>query len=452
MKHSLNITTPHVKNVVLITLDEVRADHISCYGYERIKTCNIDKLADDGVLLETCITASNYTPPSHASILTGLYPPRHGMREAYTPLQAITIAEILKEHGYSTAAFLGNELMPTKLNFNRGFDYFEEPRIEDPLNGSFKVEPIVGSHIDPHQRPGAESGLFGNWWTNRAINWIKEQVSRSKPFFLWGHCYDTHRYGEKRMLYNGWIKPGELSDFDYYDAKIKCVDERMIGPIFNALKELNIYNTTTIILMSDHGTNLADHPIPWRAKAGWATGPYPEHCTMYEHCIRVMCIIEDESLPKGKRLKGLTRTIDIVPTLLDLHNIKVNLDFDGMDLVPFIEKGESPINEAYIESMWEDRQPGCMQAIRTRKYKYIRNLSTGVEALYDLEEDPKEVCNMLCNVDDFTLPPDEMEKLIKGMRRKLNEMLKIGFVQKGVLGEDERKKLEKRLRQLGYLE
>jgi len=445
------------KNVILITLDEVRADHLSCYGYNKIKTDNIDSIAKDGVLFETCITASNYTPVSHASIITGLYPTRHGVRRSFTALQATTIAEILKARGFATAGFMGNELMQREFNFDRGFDYFEDYAsfIIDPLHGSFDVSKYVptGPGIDPRQRVGGTKGMHGNWWIDRAINWIEEQTLKSKKFFIWGHCFETHRFGEKRMLFNGWIKPNELSEFDYYDAKLKCVDERFIGSLLNKLKELDIYDDTMIIVLSDHGTNLADHPLPFRTAVGWATGPYPDHCTLYEHDIRVVSIIKDKNLPTGKRVKEMVRTIDIVPTILDLLDIKVDFKFDGISLLPLIDSGESAIEEAYIESMWEDRMPGCLQALRTKRYKYIRNLTTGVEALYDLEEDPRETCNMLYNVDDFTLPPDELQKLVRKMSRKLNDMLKIAIPEKEVIMEEkDRKKLEERLRQLGYIE
>jgi len=439
------------KNVVLITLDEVRPDHLSCYGYERIQTSNIDGVAKEGVRLETCITASNFTLPSHASILTGSYPPSHGLREAYTPIQKETLAEILKIHGYLTAAFIGNPALSSKLNFHRGFDYFEEHPPVDRYDGAFRVEVAEGENIALHQVRKAKGETFGNWWVRRAVEWIKN--NRSRPFFVWGHIFDTHRIGEKRMFYNGWIKPGELSEFDYYDAKIKCVDERFIGELLNGLKELDLYDNTVLIIMSDHGTNLGEHPIPMGTfgESWGCTSPYPEHCTMYEHDIRVLCIIKDRDLPQGKVIEGITRTIDIVPTVLELLDINVPVKFDGTSLIPYVERGESPIEEAYIETLFESRNPGCLQAIRTKKYKFIRNLTHGVEALYDLENDPREVCNLLYNVENFTISLEERQTLLYNWRKKMNEML--------IKGPPERKvdlavkeEITKRLRQLGYLD
>ncbi len=439
------------RNLILITLDEVRPDHLSCYGYDKMKTANIDRIAEEGVLFETCITASNFTPVSHASILTGVYPNKHGTRDAYSPIQRKSIAEILKEQAFATAAYVGNPVLSIKLDFNKGFDHYEEQGIEDPLHGAFKIEVAQGEKIELHQVRKGGRGTFGNWWIERAIDWIKKQ---SNQFFLWGHVFDTHRVGEKRMFYNRWIKPGELSDFDYYDAKIKCVDERFIGLLIKALKDLGIYDDTTLVLMSDHGTNLADHPIPLGSfSQNWALGPFPEHSSLYDHDIRAFCIMKDRDLPKGRRVKGIVRTVDITPTILDLLGIRTDVEFDGVSLIPFIEKGESTQEEAYVENMWEDRVPGLIQALRGKRYKLIRNLSAGVEALYDLENDPKEASNMLCNVDGFTLPEREKEELLRNTRRKLNEMIsrKEPITEKAPLKGKEREEIDKRLRQLGYL-
>jgi len=116
------------KNVVLISVDEVRPDHLSCYGYERIKTQNIDRVAQEGVLFKTCIAASCWTPLCMASVICGCYHNRHTIRGPFSRVQSKTIAEILKEHGYETAGFVGNGLLGARHGFGNGFDHYDEPK------------------------------------------------------------------------------------------------------------------------------------------------------------------------------------------------------------------------------------------------------------------------------------------------------------------------------------
>lgn len=421
------------RNLILITLDEVRPDHLGCYGYERIGTENIDRLAEDGVLFETCISTSCFTPTAHGSLLCGVLPHVHGVRDPYCVLQSTTIAQIFRDSGYKTAGFVGNGLLGAKHGFNTGFEWYDEPK---------EGEEVFEHHRYPDETQ-QEMFLLGNWWISRAVEWLKENSSSN--FFIWGHLYHTHEGSEHQLLEMGMIKEGELPEFLYYDAKIKLADEKIVGPIITTIEELGLYDDTDLVIMSDHGTTLGEHPaepLPWRLDV-----TYPQHTNMWDTDLRVILVIKAEGLPKGKRVKGMVRSIDVFPTLLELLGISTSVTLQGTSLTPFIEKGEASGLVAYAEELYERRGPGALQAIRTDNYKFMRNLSEGNEALYNLKEDLGEQNNLLPNISESE------RKMLRAWREKMNAYLwKSPAVEQEVFSEEDRKVIEDRLRALGYID
>jgi len=414
--------------LILITMDEVRPDHLSCYGYSKIKTPNIDSIAEMGVIFETCISSSCFTPISHATILTGVYPPVHKVRNPYTPIQAVTLPLMLKERSYKTAGFVGVSFLGSSLGFDVGFDHFDEPTAE----GSWAL----------HRYKEDDPGFWGgNWWVERMLNWLKENYRDN--FFIWGHYFECHLFAERELLKKKKIKEGELSEFGYYDAKIKYMDEALFGPLIETLRDLNILDRTTIVVTSDHGTNLGEHPVPPLPLAGEQI-VYPQHSTMYDCDLKVPLIIKSRGLPENRRIRGMVRSVDIVPTILELLDIPTKGNFDGVNLLPFIREGEVDGLIAYSEDLFEERGGVALQAIRTDRYKLIRNNTTGVEELYDLEADPLEQRNLVMN------PAEELFSIAKEMRKQLDKFLEAVDETREISGED-RERIESRLRILGYI-
>jgi len=428
------------QNIILISVDEVRLDHLSCYGYERIKTENIDKVAEGGVLFETCIAAASLTPMCMSSVLCGAYPNKHTVRGPMHYIKAKTIAEILKDKGYRTAGFVGNALLGTKHGFNHGFGYYSEPT--EQTNWGISLPSRDGTlNADEGLRPVLE----GNWWADDMLNWLRQ--NHSSPFFIWGHYFETHEGAEKVMLRDGLIKEGVLSEFSYMDAKIKYMDENLVGRILALLEELNLWEDTILVIMSDHGTNVGEHPanlVPWRSY----NMVYPQHTSLYDTDIRIALIIKGKNLPQGKRIKGVVRSADVIPTLLDFLEISAeNMDFDGMSLLPTIEKGRAEKRVAYAESLYPGVSYGTLQALRTDEFKFIRDLSEGKEEFYNIQDDPLEQHNLI----DEARKSREQE--LKDMRHKLNLLL---FETKSAtmsrLSGEEKEKVRQRMRALGYLE
>ncbi len=206
------------------------------------------------------------------------------------------------------------------------------------------------------------------------------------------------------------------------------------------LKEFNIWDNTTIIITSDHGETLGTKQPNWKS----FYFDYPQHKSMYESDLRVPLIIKNEKLGK-KIINHPVRAIDIVPTLVDLLNIPASEKFDGESLVPLLLQGEKVDTlTAYAEDLYKERGPGAIQAVRTPKYKLIRNLTNGEEEFYNLEKDKSEKNNILNTSDPKT------KKIIKEFRKIMDSCLE-GYTTSVTIGEGEKEKIERVLRDLGYI-
>lgn len=416
------------KNIIVLSIDEVRPDHLGCYGYEKPTTPAIDSIAQGGVKFKTCITSANLTPIAMGSVTTGNYPNKHGMRDPFSTLSGPSIGTIFKDNGYATAGFVGNGLLSKENGFAQGFDFWNEPT-EETIWGSLKFD-------------GTTEFLYeGNYWVEEFFEWFKNNNTK-KPFFVWGHFYETHEGSEHVLLEKGLLKEGELSEFSYYDAKIKLVDTNLISRLLKTLDEAGIADDTTLVIVTDHGTNLGDHPagqLPWRKERK----KYPQHTSMFDCVLKVALIIKGEGFPAGKEIDGMARTIDILPTLLDVSGISPEkYDFDGKSLMPAVKSGRTDAKKTYAESLFDPRPRGFEQAIRTEDFKYIRSLKLGVEEYYNLKEDAEEKNNIIDTIDK--------DKLIE-MRKELNSFLESRAYGKKTISKDEKEKINQRLRALGYI-
>jgi len=384
------------------------------------------------VKFETCVSSADFTPIAMGSVITGKYPNKHGMRDPYCRIAGPSIASILKKSGYTTAGFIGNGLLSRKHGFAEGFDFWDEASKDTSWKES-QFHILSGATSD-------EIFYVGYYWVEELFEWLRDNYR--DEFFVWGHFYETHEGSERSLLKKGLIEEGELPEFGYYDAKIKMVDGKLINRLLKTLNELGISDNTTVVVMSDHGTNLGEHPaqpIPWR-KGGVR---YPQHVTMYDCDLRVAMIMKGEGLPRGKKVKGMVRSIDLVPTLLDLIGIRAEkYDFDGSNLLPIIARGEARGREVYSEDLFEIRGESTLQSIRNEDFKFIRNLTSGTEEYYDLRKDPDEKRNIIEKVDK--------EKLID-LRKKLNAFLRTQVSEGKVFSQKEKEEIDKRLRALGYI-
>lgn len=359
-------------NIVLITIDTLRPDHLGCYGYNATKEKNIspnmDSLANDGVLFENCFVQCPITLPSHTSILTGLNPTRHNVRDNfYYALEPDfeTLAEILKSNGYETAAIIGAEPLKKSVRegygLSQGFDHYDDalPTQEEEFEIFF-----------PERSADEVSNL--------AIHYVQKRGQKKEPFFLWLHYFDPHAPYNPPSIHNHFASPcGEA--YKKYAGEVNFTDFE-IGRV---LKTLDLSNTL-IVLTADHGEGLGEHDEE-------------SHGTfLFDSTLRVPLIFSWKGKLFPKKVTQQVRSIDIAPTVLDLCAIpsfsqKKN-NMDGQSLSTVLQKqnqGKEP--ESYSETFYgfQNFNWKVQRCLRNPNYKYLEGLKNE-PLLFDLKADAQE--------------------------------------------------------------
>ncbi len=352
-------------NVLLITLDTTRADHIGTYGYQLAETPRLDALASGGVLFEQAVTPTAFTLPSHSSIMTGLYPPFHGVRlnggAALADVQT-TLAESLAASGYRCGAVIGAFVIDQRWGLSQGFDFYDD---------DFEMAPDQKLDLAGVQRPADRVVDLG-------IEWLEGGDGR--PFFAWFHFYDPHIPYEPPEPYasrfSGRGKNG------LYDGEIAFTDSQ-VGRVFDWLEERGVAENTVVVVVGDHGESLGEH------------GEKEHGYYIYDATVRVPLIISVPGTDLADvRVPAQVRTIDVLPTVLDLVGVEAPDLLHGESLVPlmFDPRGGEP-RYAYSESMSVHLQYGwsALYSLRTANHKYI---DAPRAELYDLTQDPSESENL----------------------------------------------------------
>jgi choline-sulfatase len=392
-------------NLVLVTIDTLRADRLGCYGYAKAETPRLDKLAHAGVLFENAVTHTPLTAPSHASMFTGLYPTVHKVRDtggfvlqpSYT-----TLAEILQQQGWDTAAFVGASVLKKLFGFNRGFALYDDemPKPEPGRMGGEYPERRAGEVVD------------------RAIGWLDSQSG--KPFFLWVHVFDPH------YPYDPPAGLQEKYRDRPYDGEVAYTDQQL-GRLFDRVAKKSPPENTLIVVLSDHGESLSDH------------GEYTHGVFLYDSTLRIAFLMAGPGVPVGLRVKQQARTVDLVPTLLELMGRKAPQGVQGSSLAPVLIGKEAPTAVSYAETLFPKINMGWaeLRGIRTNRWKYIR---APKPELYDLSQDPAEISNVIAS------HPAEAQEL----EAKLNAVIGGGGVEKIETAPVGRRTVEQ-LKSLGYL-
>ena len=343
-------------NVVLITLDTVRADHLHCYGNQNINTPVIDALAKNGVLFEKAVTQTPLTEPSHASIFTGTNPNVHQVRNTggfVLKPSSVTLATILQSQGRDTAAFVSATVLQKEFGFNQGFAVYDDqmPKSDDDPAAS---------------RPA-------NLTVDHALSWLN--THSGKPFLLWLHLYDAHQ--PYRTPPNFSPQPPQ----DPYDAAIAFEDQQL-GRFLDALKEKSPAGKTLIVLLSDHGEGLGQH------------GEVEHGVFLYDSTVRIAWIMTGPGIPSGVRIQQQARAIDVLPTLLELLGGKPSSVVQGTSMVPAFSGATVPSTYSYEETLYPKINMGWseLRGIRTNHWMYIR---APKPELYDLDSDPGELKNVI---------------------------------------------------------
>ncbi|MFQ5458300.1 MAG: sulfatase, partial [Myxococcota bacterium] len=365
-------------SVLFITIDTLRADHLGCYGDLLVDTPAIDRLAATGTRFSTCITPVPLTLPSHAAMLTARYPPALGTRRNgdVLPEGEITLAEILRSNGYQTAAVVGAVVLDVRGGLAQGFDsYYDRMAPPDAyflriMWGRLRL--LMRAQMD-ELSPDTIVQKRADQVTREALRWLARRGPR--PWFLWVHYFDVHApYNPPAPFANRYVSE--------YKGEVAFVDQE-IGKLLEGLDATGGRDDLLIALTSDHGEGLGEHG-------------YAQHRRrIYEEQVRVPLILNGKGrVPAGLEIEAPVRTIDIMPTLLDLLGIGVPEAAHGRPVQAFLDGGGGP-RASYIETMDSREAFRQLTGIREQRWKYYRSVDGSARELYDLSGDPGETKNLL---------------------------------------------------------
>jgi arylsulfatase A-like enzyme/Flp pilus assembly protein TadD len=361
---------PAARHLLLITIDTLRADRLGCYGNTQVATPAIDRLAREGTLAVNATAHVPLTRPSHLSMFTGRYPAALGIRDnisaPFAAPDVPTLADVLQKAGFRTAAFVSSIVLSRQSGLNRGFDTYEDQFSGDRPEQMF---------LNTIQKRGGDT-------TREALDYLararEADPSSSERLALWIHLYDPHDPYE----------PPEPYATRYagrpYDGEVAWSDE-LVGRIRTALEQAGLFDSTLVVVTSDHGEGLGEHE---EAAHGFF---------IYETTLRVPLVMRGPGLAAGTRLEPVVRLIDLFPTVLDLLGVAppAGVTLEGRSVAAAMRGGTSEGDfPSYAESLvplvhygWSD-----LRSIRDGRWKYI--LAPRAE-LYDLSTDPGERTNLL---------------------------------------------------------
>ena len=347
-------------NVIVITIDTVRADHLGCYGYKLIQTPNIDGLARTSARFSHAYTPVPITLPAHSALFTGSFPMATGVHDFATntlSANAVTLAEMLHENGYATAAFLGAPVLDSRYGVNQGFDtYFDH----------FDFSSVDEAKTDEVKRQG-------DVVVAEALGWLKRSPRR--PFFLWVHLYDAHYPYEPPEPYASRYKTRP------YDGEIAFADAQ-IGRLLSFLKDSATLANSLVVLAADHGEGLGEH------------GEQKHGFFIYDSTLHVPLVVKVPGATP--RVVGEdVSLVDVMPTLLQALHIPIPPTVQGRSLFNrILGRPDSGFSNVYAETYLPLLHFSWSQ-LRGLRWKGLKYIEAPRPELYDTAADPHETKNLL---------------------------------------------------------
>ena len=423
------------KLAILISIDTLRADHLGCYGYDRPTSPNLDAFARDAVVFENARSTAPWTLPAHGALLTGRYPSRLGLSSAASllPPEVPTLAELLRDGGWRTAAFVNSRFLSERHGFDRGFDHFEYLP-------------------ETYHQIGAAASLLES-----AAELI--EMPRDRPLFVFLHIYDVHSDYRARHVYqhervdaydgraagltpqllavrNGELAlpPADLAHLvDLYDAQIREIDANL-GAFFERLREHGSFEDSLIALVSDHGDEFLEH------------GGVLHGRSHYREILHVPLVVRQTGWPRGRRVSTPVSTVDVTPTVLSALGVPLPESLEGWDLSPLaLAVGSPDVSPGGEERILFSEAPqgagrrGASRSARQGRYTLHLDEAGGTHRLYDLESDPGE------EVDVSRREPERSARMLAALDRFADEARAHSELRE--LTSEERDAL----RRLGYL-
>lgn len=348
-------------NLLLITLDTTRADRLGCYGYGPALTPALDHLSRTGVTFDQAIANAPLTLPSHATMLTGLLPPEHGLRvNGYgrLPGEVRTLARIAGEADYQTGAFVAAFVLDKKHGLNDGFDVYD-----DDLSGAYEV----------HAEDTLCEYRAGNLVVDRALSWLGQRDER--PFFCWVHLYDPHQPYHTHDALAGTRFAGQGS----YDSEIAFADVQ-VKRLLSFLQQEQLLANTLVVAVGDHGESLGEH------------GEDAHGYMLYESTLHVPMIFSMPGrIPQGRRVGALVSLVDLFPTLVSFLDLESEVEPTGRSLVAALSGNDVDSSPVYSETYQPFTSFGWspLCSLTTPEWKYIR--SSSVPRVFDRAADRGEL-------------------------------------------------------------
>jgi choline-sulfatase len=395
-------------NLLVVSIDTIRADRLGSYGYRSARTPRLDAIAARGLRFARASTVMPLTLPAHASLLTGTFPAFHGVRDNggfYLAEEHVTLAESLAGHGYRTGAFVGSFVLDSRWGLDQGFEHYFD---------SFDLSGPATAALDEIQRPGEEV-------VARAIEWLGG--AEPKPFFAWVHLYDPHTPYAAPASFQTQLPPTLDSA---YDAEIAYTDHQ-IGRLVDHLAATGELNRTVIVVVGDHGESLGEHREETHG------------FFLYDGTLQIPLLIAGPRVPAGT-VDDQVRIVDVMPTALDLLGRQVPPGAQGVSLMPAI--GGARLDLLALSETWFPRYHygwSELTAVQDGRYKFI--LAPRRE-LYDLQTDPDEAHDL------SNEQPGRADALESALRAMLARVSHAGPpIERQPIDPD----AEARLRALGYI-
>ena len=389
-------------NVVLVTIDTLRADHLPSYGYNRVRTPNLDRLAKQSFLFENAFAHVPMTLPSHCSIMTGLLPVSHGVHDNAGFMldpKTTTLAKILKGNGYQTAAFVSAFVLDSRFGLKQGFDLYSD-------NFALTEGPLDNTEVS---RRAEVTQTEVDAWLAR---------SKDKKFFLWVHYYDPHDPYDPPEPYRTEYKANP------YDGEIAYVDH-VLGKLLSDLEQSKLMDKTLIVLTGDHGESLGEH------------GERTHSLFIYDATLHVPLLIRLPGI-KSKQIQDVVGHIDIAPTILDWLGIPSHSEMQGKSLIPVMQGKEKGNRSVYSESLFAELHYGWspLKSLTTQDYRFI---DAPTPELYEHKTDAADTKNIFRN----------RESIGNSLRQQLQEIEKSAGTKEVAMKSPDPETAEK-LRALGY--
>ena len=379
-------------NILLITVESIRADHVGGYGYGRATTPSLDALAEEGIVFENAYAVTSWTLPSHASIFTGLYPAAHRVVDYLSRLDDshTTLAEVLREAGYQTAGFISGPFLQEVYNLNQGFEIYDE------------------STSNPQGNQAAHADVTNARMESLLTRFLREGRSADRPFFLFAYLWDPHYDYIPPPPYDEAFVPPEAEPIDLggyetkgvvsrdsspnqlayvisqYDGEILWTDA-LLGRLWSLLDELNLWEDTAVVVTSDHGEEFFEH------------GTKGHRNNLYEESVRVPLILRAPGR-EPRRDGRIASLIDVFPSVLEIAGVEAVPPHHGRSLLRPAPEPQPPIFFE-LKTEWVVKNPATGErgvatdlwlAVRDGDHKLVLERNEQRRELYDLAEDPRE--------------------------------------------------------------